>query len=98
LSHHTPQTVGQNFVYSNLGFGLLGGALSNYKNTAFRILIHDHILKPLELKHTYFDVPKAEESHLAKGSIGTPSQPLLDFNVMDASGARNTNIRDLEQI
>ena len=97
LSHHTPQTVGQNFVYSNLGFGLLGVALSNYKNTAFRILIHDHILKPLELKHTYFDVPKAEQSHLAKGYIGTQSVPLWDFKVMDAAGALKTTITDLQQ-
>src|SRR5690606_6181669 len=86
LSQHTPRTVGRQFVYSNLGFGLLGDVLSSYKQTPFRSLIRNQILKPLHLTHTYFEVPSAQKSHMAKGYLGTEEVPLWKFKVMDAAG------------
>ena len=96
LGHYTPRTVGKNFVYSNLGFGLLGDVLSNYKQSPYRSLVSDQILKPLGLKHTYFEVPIAQKLHMAKGYLGTEEVPLWKFKVMDAAGGLKASIRDLQ--
>lgn len=96
LSHYTPRTVGQHFVYSNLGFGLLGDVLSSYKQKPYRSLIHDQILMPLGLKNTYFEVPNAQKQHMTKGYLGTQEVPLWKFKVMDAAGGLKASIRDLQ--
>ena len=96
LSQHTPRTIGLQFVYSNLGFGLLGDVLSSYKQTPFRSLIRNQVLKPLHLTHTYFEVPSAQKSHMAKGYLGTEEVPLWKFKVMDAAGGLKTTIGDLQ--
>lgn len=97
LGHYTPRTVGKNFVYSNLGFGLLGDVLSNYKQTPYRSLIQNQILNPLHLKSTYFKVPTAKSSHMAKGYLGTEEVPFWHFKVMDAAGGLKASITDLHQ-
>ncbi|EKF55228.1 beta-lactamase [Galbibacter marinus] len=97
LSHHIPRSVGENFVYSNLGFGLLGDVLSTYKQIGFRTLVRDQILKPLQLSDTYFDVSSAEKHQLAKGYIGTQNVPHWNFKVMDAAGGLKTTITDLQR-
>lgn len=97
LKHYTPRTVGKNFVYSNLGFGLLGDVLSRYKQTPYRNLLQDQILNPLELKNTYFKVPGTQKSHLAKGYLGTEEVPLWQFKVMDAAGGLKASIGDLHK-
>ena len=96
LSHHTPRTVGQHFVYSNLGFGLLGDVLSTYKQTPYRSLLREQILKPLGLKHTYFEVPSTQKPHMAKGYMGTQQVPLWTFKVIDAAGGLKASIADLQ--
>jgi CubicO group peptidase (beta-lactamase class C family) len=97
LSHHTPRTVGRSFVYSNLGFALLGDVLSSYKKTPYRDLIKEEILNPLELKNTYFKIPEAQKSHMAKGYLANQEVPLWNFKVMDAAGGLKSTIVDLDK-
>lgn len=95
LSHHIPRTVDRHFVYSNLGFGLLGDALSSYKKTPYKQLLQEQILNPLQLKNTFFEIPKEQKHHMAKGYLGTQEVPLWQFKVMAPAGGLKANIKDL---
>lgn len=60
---------GEKFSYSNIGYGILGLALSRAANKPFIQLIEERIFKPLHMSNSYFIVPKEKLPHLSKGII-----------------------------
>lgn len=60
-------SVGSRRVYSNNGVGLLGIIISRKTGKSYEYLLTEKILKPLHLKHTYFEVPQNELPHYAYG-------------------------------
>lgn len=62
----------EKFSYSNIGYGILGLALSRAANKPFQELVKDKIFIPLKMNHSYFGVPAEVASHLAKGMNGGP--------------------------
>jgi CubicO group peptidase (beta-lactamase class C family) len=46
--------------YSNIGYAILALAMSRAANTPYIKLIHNKVLIPLNMKHTYFEIPYNE--------------------------------------
>jgi len=65
-------SVGERFSYSNIGFAILGLALSRASDTDFITLVKRKIFEPLEMKNSFFNVPGNKMSFLAQGMAGGP--------------------------
>jgi CubicO group peptidase (beta-lactamase class C family) len=63
---------GERFGYSNIGYGILGVALSRAANTPFIELVEERILKPLQMENSFFIVPEHKLENLAQGIGGGP--------------------------
>ncbi len=63
---------GRQFSYSNIGYGILGLALSHAADKSFIELVKDKIFKPLNMNDSFFIVPKDRLENLAKGMEGGP--------------------------
>lgn len=59
--------TGEKFLYSNIGYALLGLALSRATNKPFMELIEEKIFIPLSMSNTYFIIPKNKSNQLALG-------------------------------
>ncbi len=57
----------ERFSYSNIGYGILGLALSRAANKPFMELIEEKIFKPLQIDNSYFVVPDDKIFNLSKG-------------------------------
>lgn len=68
--------VGSKYKYSNIGFGLLGDALSYQQHEQYFRMIHRDILSPLDMKHTFAEVPRDLRHLYAKGHKGGADQAL----------------------
>ena len=58
---------GEQFSYSNIGFGILGLALSRAAKKSFLELVEEKIFKPLHMSNSFFIVPENKMVDLAKG-------------------------------
>ena len=58
---------GERFRYSNIGFGILGLAISRAANESFIELVEQRIFKPLNMTNSFFIVPQNRMENLAKG-------------------------------
>jgi CubicO group peptidase (beta-lactamase class C family) len=65
-------TPGERFSYSNIGYGILGVALSRAANAPFTGLVEERILKPLHMEDSFFIVPEHKLANLAQGIGGGP--------------------------
>lgn len=63
---------GKQYSYSNIGFGILGLAISRAAKNPFIELVKDKIFKPLNMKSSFFIVPKDRLANLATGMGGGP--------------------------
>jgi CubicO group peptidase (beta-lactamase class C family) len=77
---------GERFSYSNIGFGILGLALSRAANKPYIELVKDKIFKPLKMSNSYFIVPNNKLLNLAKGMDGGPLGN-IDLNTPDIEHA-----------
>jgi CubicO group peptidase (beta-lactamase class C family) len=66
----------ERFEYSNIGYGILGLAISRAANKPFTELIKEKILQPLEMANTFFEIPENKKMNLAKGMAGGPTSEL----------------------
>lgn len=58
------------FLYSNLGFGLLGQALSDCAGVAYPVLLKQEVTDPLGLKDTVVRLSREQQSRLIQGHDG----------------------------
>jgi CubicO group peptidase (beta-lactamase class C family) len=63
---------GEAYNYSNIGYGILGLALSKAAKKSYTDLVEEKIFQPLHMQHTYFVLPKEKVHTLAKGMEGGP--------------------------
>lgn len=66
----------ERFRYSNIGYAILGLAISRAANKPYINLVKENILEPLNMTNTYFEIPAHKKSHLAKGMAGGPTVEL----------------------
>ncbi|GAA3523745.1 hypothetical protein GCM10022393_43240 [Aquimarina addita] len=69
---------GERYSYSNIGYGILGVALSRAADTPFIKLVENKIFKPLQMTNSFFIVPDRKTEHLAIGMSGGPLEG-IDF-------------------
>jgi CubicO group peptidase (beta-lactamase class C family) len=62
----------ERYSYSNIGFGILGLALSRAANKPYIELVTDKIFKPLKMNNSFYIVPDDKLLNLAKGILGGP--------------------------
>jgi len=78
---------GDRYSYSNIGFGILGLALSRAADKSFIEMIKDKIFKPLNMDNSFFMVPNDKLPNLAKGIRGGPVGELdMEFPNKEHSG------------
>ena len=63
---------GMEYSYSNIGYGILGLAISRATNKPFIRLVNDNILGPLNMKNSFYIVPVSDTIRLSLG-VGTYS-------------------------
>ena len=57
------------YSYSNIGFGILGLALSRAADQSFMQLVEEKIFEPLQMNNSYFIVPESKLTEMAIGMI-----------------------------
>lgn len=89
---------GSAFEYSNLGYGLLGAALSNRLGRSYEELLERRILAPLGMSETSLVPTASMRSRLVQGydTQFVPMRP-WDFGALAPAGGLYSTIRDLEK-
>ena len=84
------------FIYSNLGFGLLGHALASREQTNFASLVRQLVTEPLGLTDTVIDLSPDQQRRLlqAYDDEGQPV-PGWKFDVLAPAGAMYSTASDL---
>jgi CubicO group peptidase (beta-lactamase class C family) len=58
---------GTEFLYSNIGFALLGLALERAAGEPYIQMVQERIFTPLHMEHSFFSVPEDRRTSLARG-------------------------------
>jgi len=97
LSNHTlQQEIGQEYVYSNYGAGLLGYILSSKAGVSYEKLVTNHICKPLGLTSTAITLSTDLQSQLATGhNLQLEPVPNWDLPTLAGAGALRSTVNDL---
>jgi CubicO group peptidase (beta-lactamase class C family) len=89
-----PATPG--FVYSNLGFGLLGQALAARSALAYPALVKEEVLDPLGLKDTTVSLTPEQLARFIPGHSGDHQvSHAWDFDALAGAGAVRSTARDM---
>ena len=67
-------TPGAKFVYSNVGYAILGAALGRVAGESYTSYVEKKIFAPLGMKHTSFEPNALTKPRLAKGYVVTGEQ------------------------
>ncbi len=97
LSSYVPEYApGTHYEYANLGFGLLGVALTRRAGKSFEDLVIDRICRPLELSHTRITLSDEMQRHLAQPhDVQLKPTPLWDMQALAGNGAFRSDATDL---
>lgn len=97
LSTYTlTRDIGAQYEYSNLGFGLLGEALSNRGGATFEQLIQARIFEPLGMADSRVTLTSSMKSRLAPGHAANGDSALnWDFRALAATGAVRSTVNDM---
>ena len=96
-SHELQRDIGAEWEYSNLGFGLLGHALTRAAGVVtMDELIRERITGPLQMGMTEFGRGKRLAAWLAKGHDEYGKEvPHWDFGEFKGAGGLNSNVDDM---
>lgn len=98
LNLWTPEyPIGTKYVYSNLGFGVLGYALESLENENYGQLVRSFITGPLDMSSTMIVVPQSLWKNYAQGysRSGEPIGEHYRLLAWPASGALRSTARDM---
>lgn len=97
LSSFVPtRDAGGRYEYSNVGYGLLGQALSRRAGKSFPDLLGTRVTQPLDLRDTRIDLTPEMKRRLATGYSNelTPA-PAWDLGALASAGALRSTANDL---
>lgn len=82
---------GGQMEYSNAGFGLLGHALELCAKKPYEALVREHLLEPLDMRHTAIQTSNVIAGHDPKGKAAGH----WTFDVLAPAGAFRSNADDM---
>jgi CubicO group peptidase (beta-lactamase class C family) len=89
---------GIGYEYSNLGFATLGYIIKKVTGQTYQEYITDNVLKPLGMRHTYYEYARVPKNQLAHGYRWLDGkwveQPMLHDGSYGAMGGMITSIED----
>jgi serine-type D-Ala-D-Ala carboxypeptidase/endopeptidase len=84
------------FLYSNLGFGLLGQLLANAAQTGYPQLIAEEVTRPLRLGDTVVALSTTQKTRLIPGHAeGGQVDEAWDFDALAGAGALHSTVADM---
>ncbi len=84
------------FLYSNLGFGLLGQALADKAGDSYADLIRRQITGPLDMKDTTIALSPSQQARLVQGYNGAHAKAhVWNFQALAGAGALHSTVDDL---
>jgi D-alanyl-D-alanine-carboxypeptidase/D-alanyl-D-alanine-endopeptidase len=94
--YELPRDPGAAYEYSNLGFGLLGYALTQLERTTYDAMVDGQILRPLGMTMTGTALTDAMRAHLASGhdDMGTAAKN-WDLDALAGAGALRSTANDM---
>lgn len=97
LKHFRPtRRAGTKYVYSNLGFGLLGVLLERIYQQSFPELIKRYITGPLKMEETVFAVDTLKNKDWAQGYGGLAEPvPYFELQAMRGAGEIKSSAADM---
>ena len=69
---------GEKYAYSNIGYGILGLALSRATEKPFMQLIDEMVFKPLKMNNSFFIIPEGDKNKVAAGYNWHPFTGKID--------------------
>lgn len=84
------------YLYSNVGYGILGYILTVIEKQDFETLCTEHITKPLNMKDTIITLTTEQKKRFASGydAVGEPV-PHWEYQTLQGAGALRSTARDL---
>src|SRR6202012_468566 len=97
ISGYAPEAApGDRFVYSSLGFALLGQALAMAAGKSYEALVLERICLPLRLGHTRIELTADMRRRLAQPhDIALTPTPLWDLQALEGAGAVRSSVADV---
>jgi serine-type D-Ala-D-Ala carboxypeptidase/endopeptidase len=84
------------FLYSNLGFGLMGYALSQRAGVSYAELVHTEITGPLRMHDTVVTMSPAQRKRLIQGYDNSFNRaPAWDWDAVAGEGALKSTASDM---
>lgn len=92
--------IGTQYQYSNIGFGLLGEAVSNALGTNYSDAISQYIFQPLNMSNSFVAVPADQMNHYAQGynEQGDPAPHYQTSAWPGGGGVRSTSADMLQYL
>lgn len=92
--------IGTQYQYSNIGFGLLGEAVSNALGTNYSDAISQYIFQPLNMSSSFVNVPEDQINHYAQGynEQGDPAPHYQTSAWPGGGGVRSTSADMLQYL
>lgn len=92
-NYKTDREPGEEYEYSNIGYGLLGELLATVCKKPYLSCLRETVLEPLQLNNTT-DKPNAENELLGLDNEGN-SIPPWNWDILVGAGGLKSNLRDL---
>ncbi|MBV8898004.1 MAG: beta-lactamase family protein [Acidobacteriaceae bacterium] len=94
--HGLSKPTNAEFLYSNLGFAVLGAALASRANTSFADLVYQDITRPLGMKDTVISLSPEQSSRLMQGHDGRRQPtPRWDMDAFASAGGIRSSASDM---
>lgn len=95
-TYELPRAIGETFEYSNLGFGLLGHALTLGAGTDYETLVRTRVLQPLGMLRTRIALTSADSASFASGHNALGAfVPAWTFASLAGAGALRSSAADM---
>lgn len=89
-------TPGEQWVYNNAGYGLLGEILINHYQQSWAEILQAQLLQPLGMLRTYTRIPKEAAEKLVVGITNKGKRAKTwDMNFIDPAGTIKSNVDDM---
>jgi len=82
-------------IYSNLGYGLIGLILEKVSGKSYGILLHEYILRPLNMKETFIEMPKNSSNRKVVGYCQGVPVPHWNIKYLKAFASIVSSLHDL---